>query len=489
LSVCFRNPPITLLSLGTGKFTDVGSGVNADISGFFGNKGPNSSTKPSTVTDTSTESDPTVASKDTQNVNTRESSPALTGICDTQGYIRESSPVMTSADDKQRDAQPKIRTNNHSIKKSLHMRTITSLFKTRTVTQDLDFEASMDAQEMTAVSDNNGRILDDVEGNTTDAAGETLTGSLKKGFFASKKQKQNEDIQNSNKHHTLKSDIKGSDRPAVLQMMDQAKTKPVCSSLESHGARSEFPQGAGTDVSYRLGAEILHSSEINMDVLECLPADIQKEISSRLNLTLDRKSHQKPSIKSFLTVVPRCVKEVDRNSRTQPDVVIINDSSESVETRVVNGVEQGSVEPKLLVTEAVTERDGDGELVTDTFGDTGIWIDTDATQSRTEVLSIDAGGSDQTVDVCQPVAGSSSTEDYLPCEKCGHQVSVWDMPEHQDYHFALDLQNSTNERQTDDFPRTSNKRKQTLPPAGQSKRSKHSAVTNNKVLDSFFTSK
>lgn len=33
-------------------------------------------------------------------------------------------------------------------------------------------------------------------------------------------------------------------------------------------------------------------------------------------------------------------------------------------------------------------------------------------------------------------------EDVLTCERCGQEVLVWEMPEHNDYHFALDLQNS-----------------------------------------------
>ncbi|XP_037321289.2 DNA polymerase eta [Pungitius pungitius] len=33
-------------------------------------------------------------------------------------------------------------------------------------------------------------------------------------------------------------------------------------------------------------------------------------------------------------------------------------------------------------------------------------------------------------------------EDLLSCEHCGKEVLVWEMPEHNDYHFALDLQNS-----------------------------------------------
>ncbi|XP_076599354.1 DNA polymerase eta [Chaetodon auriga] len=33
-------------------------------------------------------------------------------------------------------------------------------------------------------------------------------------------------------------------------------------------------------------------------------------------------------------------------------------------------------------------------------------------------------------------------EDLFNCERCGQEVLVWEMPEHNDYHFALDLQNS-----------------------------------------------
>lgn len=35
-----------------------------------------------------------------------------------------------------------------------------------------------------------------------------------------------------------------------------------------------------------------------------------------------------------------------------------------------------------------------------------------------------------------------ASEDLLRCERCGKEVPVWDMPEHTDYHFALDLQKS-----------------------------------------------
>lgn len=35
-----------------------------------------------------------------------------------------------------------------------------------------------------------------------------------------------------------------------------------------------------------------------------------------------------------------------------------------------------------------------------------------------------------------------ASEDLLMCERCGKGVLVWEMPEHTDYHFALDLQKS-----------------------------------------------
>nr|XP_030726471.1 DNA polymerase eta isoform X2 [Globicephala melas] len=49
------------------------------------------------------------------------------------------------------------------------------------------------------------------------------------------------------------------------------------------------------------------------------------------------------------------------------------------------------------------------------------------------------------LEVAQKAPTTSSllaAEDQVPCEKCGSLVPVWEMPEHTDYHFALDLQKS-----------------------------------------------
>lgn len=41
-----------------------------------------------------------------------------------------------------------------------------------------------------------------------------------------------------------------------------------------------------------------------------------------------------------------------------------------------------------------------------------------------------------------------AAEDQLPCDKCGSLLPVWEMPEHMDYHFALELQKSFLQQQS-----------------------------------------
>ena len=53
----------------------------------------------------------------------------------------------------------------------------------------------------------------------------------------------------------------------------------------------------------------------------------------------------------------------------------------------------------------------------------------------------------QTVTTENPAGTSNqgvnlSAEDYMDCPECGKILPVWDMPEHSDYHFALNLQNT-----------------------------------------------
>ncbi|XP_012590707.1 PREDICTED: DNA polymerase eta isoform X3 [Condylura cristata] len=81
-----------------------------------------------------------------------------------------------------------------------------------------------------------------------------------------------------------------------------------------------------------------------------------------------------------------------------------------------------------------------------------------------------------------------TAEDQVPCEKCGSLVPVWDMPEHTDYHFALELQKS--------FLQTHSSNPQVVPASSpQSKRNPKSPLASSnkrprpegmQTLESFF---
>lgn len=83
-------------------------------------------------------------------------------------------------------------------------------------------------------------------------------------------------------------------------------------------------------------------------------------------------------------------------------------------------------------------------------------------------------------------------EDLVQCEKCSEKVVVWELPEHMDFHFALDLQNSFSVPSSSSItappsPALSSpvrgKSKGKSTPSSSAKRPKHDT---NMTLDSFF---
>ncbi|XP_006190753.1 DNA polymerase eta isoform X1 [Camelus ferus] len=95
------------------------------------------------------------------------------------------------------------------------------------------------------------------------------------------------------------------------------------------------------------------------------------------------------------------------------------------------------------------------------------------------------------LEVAQKAATTPSllaAEDQVPCEKCGSLVPVWEMPEHTDYHFALELQET--------FLQSHSSTPQVVPASSpQSKRNPKSPLASNnkrpklegmKTLKSFF---
>lgn len=82
---------------------------------------------------------------------------------------------------------------------------------------------------------------------------------------------------------------------------------------------------------------------------------------------------------------------------------------------------------------------------------------------------------------------TSGAEDQVLCEKCDSLVPVWDMPEHLDYHFALELQKS--------FLQPCTSKPQAVPVSPQGKRNPKSPLASSnkrlrphgmQTLESFF---
>uniref|UniRef100_A0A452RFP5 DNA polymerase eta n=1 Tax=Ursus americanus TaxID=9643 RepID=A0A452RFP5_URSAM len=81
-----------------------------------------------------------------------------------------------------------------------------------------------------------------------------------------------------------------------------------------------------------------------------------------------------------------------------------------------------------------------------------------------------------------------AAEDQVPCEKCGSLVPVWEMPEHTDYHFALELQKSflqphSSNSQVVPASSPQSKRNPKSPSASSNKRPRPEGV---QTLESFF---
>ncbi|XP_036909467.1 DNA polymerase eta [Sturnira hondurensis] len=65
-----------------------------------------------------------------------------------------------------------------------------------------------------------------------------------------------------------------------------------------------------------------------------------------------------------------------------------------------------------------------------------------AQNSRSRLASLTSQSARKDAQKATPTPSLLVTEDQVPCEKCGSLVPVWEMPEHTDYHFALELQKS-----------------------------------------------
>ncbi|CAL1527561.1 unnamed protein product [Lymnaea stagnalis] len=60
------------------------------------------------------------------------------------------------------------------------------------------------------------------------------------------------------------------------------------------------------------------------------------------------------------------------------------------------------------------------------------------------ILEMTSTSSGQHGSTDQTSTSSTSSEDFTTCSKCGEVVSMWELPEHNDFHFAMDLQTESN---------------------------------------------
>uniref|UniRef100_A0A3B5KRB0 DNA polymerase eta n=1 Tax=Xiphophorus couchianus TaxID=32473 RepID=A0A3B5KRB0_9TELE len=82
-------------------------------------------------------------------------------------------------------------------------------------------------------------------------------------------------------------------------------------------------------------------------------------------------------------------------------------------------------------------------------------------------------------------------EDLIICERCGKEVLVWEMPEHNDFHFALDLQNSLSSSinsaaNTSSTTQSTRSKTKTRGPSGPAPKRQRSQGGSLGTLDSFF---
>ncbi|KAK2853005.1 hypothetical protein Q7C36_008206 [Tachysurus vachellii] len=69
-------------------------------------------------------------------------------------------------------------------------------------------------------------------------------------------------------------------------------------------------------------------------------------------------------------------------------------------------------------------------------------------KSQTSCASSGVGEPNCAEVLTQGVHFKDGKEDFHTCERCGQEVLMWEMPEHTDYHYALDLQNSLSSSST-----------------------------------------
>uniref|UniRef100_A0A672IYP7 DNA polymerase eta n=1 Tax=Salarias fasciatus TaxID=181472 RepID=A0A672IYP7_SALFA len=178
---------------------------------------------------------------------------------------------------------------------------------------------------------------------------------------------------------------------------------------------------------------------------QSLPSSTQSQLSSRSETRNESPCTQQPgTIQSFFQKAAvkqkeRVRKDEEESSAGSPPPSILYHKAESQpETSTSCPASSASLsagissffQKKSLERSSMVETSGEED-----FRDTGLRpADKSPCDDRRDDLETDLQTNHR--------PSSVSKEDVLTCERCGQDVLVWEMPEHTDYHFALDLHNT-----------------------------------------------
>ena len=191
-------------------------------------------------------------------------------------------------------------------------------------------------------------------------------------------------------------------------------------------------------------------------IIECLPVHIRNEVQQfKSTLRQKQKSTKSSGIFKFFSKSEKSDIIVGNSSNDSNIVVVNSDDSDgeiSRQTKSVHSCSNDRAEPtgaseisRYFVKKtadnsascAVEGSSNKSALVKTPDCDSDSDKSDDSKCFRYENLNDISDENPSDHKTSEP----PSNEDLVACDRCGRQILVWDLPEHSDYHMALDLQN------------------------------------------------
>lgn len=170
------------------------------------------------------------------------------------------------------------------------------------------------------------------------------------------------------------------------------------------------------------------------------PALSPSSSKSKLSACNSSKSRLSPACGSIINLFKKCAKDDTKNSTCTNNFgelsskVLMKSSADSLDDVSIQEANDSflRVQPECFHDECSAAEFSQILDVSNLFPDCNESGGAAMSRNCTEASAVEASESSD------PVASDS---DWMRCERCGSSVLIWEMPEHTDYHFALDLQN------------------------------------------------